>query len=212
MKKFAFTMCAVAMCVAVQAQEKGKVGVAVAAPAKSQASKKVASSTVRAARPLAVTVGLTNGTEIRGTLADSTELPMRTSFGSASIPLAEVAGIRLASEGNATTTVVLHNGDTITGATELNKIVVDTEWGKAEVNGDSLGSILFAQGLKWTSASGLNGVRWSLVSAPQSKGQPIPSGARSTSRNIQPVNGIQSVNGVRTISNGQTGTRVFNGR
>lgn len=211
MKKFVFTLCAFAICVATQAQEKGKTGVAVATP--TQAEKKVASSTVRAARPLAVTVGLTNGTDIRGTLADSTELPMRTSFGSASIPLAEVAGIRLASEGNATTTVVLHNGDTITGATELNKIVVDTEWGKAEVNGDSIGSILFAQGLKWTSASGLNGVRWSLVSSSTGKGQ-APNSARTTTRTSQTTNGIQPVSGVRTIPNSvpSNGTRVFNGR
>ena len=113
--------------------------------------------------PLSAAILLTNGRELVGTLVDTTELPMRTSFGQANIPLSEVAGVKFAQEGNATTTVVLHNGDTLTGATDLPRLSIETEWGKAQINGPNMVSILFSQGLTWVSDKGLNGMRWKLA-------------------------------------------------
>ncbi len=112
------------------------------------------------ARPLSATVQLLGGTELTGTLIVANELEMKTSFGEARIPLSEVAGIKLAPEGNVTTTVVMLNGDTITGATDLRQVNMETVWGKAEVNGTNISSILFSQGLKWKSEQGLSGTRW----------------------------------------------------
>ena len=117
-------------------------------------------------RPLAVTVHLTGGVKLEGTLVSSTQLEMKTSFGEMNVPLSEVAGIRMASEGNATTTVVMHNGDSITGGTEMEMLEIQTEWGRAEVNGVSIDSILFAPGLVWTSENGVAGTRWMLKEGP----------------------------------------------
>jgi hypothetical protein len=103
---------------------------------------------------------------LTGTLLDETELPMRTSFGQASIPLAEVAGIKMAQEGNSTTTVMLHNGDTITGAVDLPRVNIETEWGKAQINGPNVAAILFTPGLEWVKDTGLSGDRWKLVEKP----------------------------------------------
>lgn len=114
-------------------------------------------------RSLSVTVELLSGTELEGTLLEMTELTMKTSFGEASVPLTEVAGVRLAQEGSNSTTVVMHNGDSITGATDLRIVMVETAWGKAEINGPNISSILFSHGLKWTSTSGLGGERWYLA-------------------------------------------------
>ena len=75
----------------------------------------------------------------------------------------EVAGIRFASANDATTTVVMLNGDSITGATDVKLITVETEWGTASINGPSISSIMFVPGLKWNPQSGLNGKRWSLI-------------------------------------------------
>ncbi|MEM1227012.1 MAG: hypothetical protein AAGJ40_15045 [Planctomycetota bacterium] len=114
-------------------------------------------------RPLSVTVALTINAVIEGTLTDTTQLQMQTSFGTASIPLSEVAGIRFASADDATTTVVMLNGDSITGAIDLKLITVETEWGTASVNGTSIASLMFVPGLKWSARDGLNGKRWSLA-------------------------------------------------
>jgi len=113
--------------------------------------------------PLSATVSLTNGTNLAGALVSSTELKMKSSFGEVSIPLSEVAGIKMASDGNATTTVVLHNGDSVTGATQLDIMELQTEWGKAEINCPSIVSILFAQDLQWASDEGVAGTRWRLT-------------------------------------------------
>ncbi|MCM2375012.1 hypothetical protein [Aporhodopirellula aestuarii] len=113
-------------------------------------------------RPLSVTVTLVTNNTIEGTLTDTTQLQMQTSFGTASIPLSEVAGVRFASANDATTTVVMLNGDSITGATDVKLITVETEWGTASINGPSIASIMFVPGLTWNSQTGLNGKRWSL--------------------------------------------------
>ena len=120
--------------------------------------------TTTKARPLSIAVDLINGTNIAGTLTDAVSLEMRTSFGSASIPLSEVAGIRFASADNASTTVVMLNGDSITGATDVKLVTVETEWGTASINGQNISSLLFVPGLAWNPAEGLNGKRWSLIS------------------------------------------------
>ena len=123
---------------------------------------KVASATP-SVRPLSVAVDLISKTRLEGTLTDTTTLEMRTSFGGASIPLSEVAGIRFASAENASTTVVMLNGDSITGATDVKLVTVETEWGTASINGSNISSIMFVPGLNWNPATGLNGKRWDLV-------------------------------------------------
>lgn len=124
---------------------------------------------IPATEPLSVTVQLVFGnTELRGTLLSSTDLAMKTSFGDVTIPLSEVAGVKLASQGNASTTVVMHNGDSITGAWDLERLEVQTEWGLAIIDGTAVNSILFAQGMAWVSEQGLSGTRWALMERPGS--------------------------------------------
>ncbi|MEQ1824434.1 MAG: hypothetical protein ABL921_00740 [Pirellula sp.] len=115
--------------------------------------------------PITVTVDLLGGQTIHGTLTEVTMLPIKTAFGEASVPLVEVAGVRLASAEENSTTVIMKNGDSITGATDLKVISVDTEWGSAKINGSSVKSILLLPDLKWNATIGLNGKRWSLVDA-----------------------------------------------
>ncbi len=139
-------------------------------------------------RPLSVTVDLLSSTEIVGTLTDITSLDMQTSFGTANIPLSEVAGIRFASADDASTTVVMLNGDSITGATDVKLVTVETEWGTAAINGQSVQSILFVPNVVWNPNTGLNGKRWTLVSDKQ-PAPPAASTAPATPSNVpsQPV-------------------------
>lgn len=183
-----------------RAQEEKEAPAAVAVPATVETAPTATDSPVVKVRPLSVLVEINASTQIRGTLVDTSELPMRTSFGQAAIPLSEVAGIKFASEGNATTTVVLHNGDSITGATELDNLLVETEWGKADITGSSISSILFAQGMKWTSAEGLNGVRWTLTTPPKTPAKTTGTSSRTTGTTSRST-------GSRVVP--ASGTRVF---
>ncbi|MFG0266195.1 MAG: hypothetical protein ACF8AM_13770 [Rhodopirellula sp. JB055] len=164
-----------------------------ASPAKAEPTKAVPVQDAGAsakARPLSVTVGLVNDSKIEGTLTDTTQLQMQTSFGTASIPLSEVAGIRFASANDATTTVVMLNGDSITGATDVKLITVETEWGTASINGPSISSLMFVPGLTWNPSDGLNGKRWNLSDI-QKKDTPSrpttnPSTGQSNNRTLSP--------------------------
>ena len=114
--------------------------------------------------PVSVTVNL-GDQQIQGALIETASIEMKTSFGNATFPLAEVAGIKMADSNSAMTTIVLHNGDSVTGAIELQRLKVETTWGSASIKGENVTDVLFSPGLKWSSQSGLNGVRWTLVTA-----------------------------------------------
>ena len=130
-------------------------------------------------RALSVNIDLLNDTKIAGTLTDATMLEMRTAFGVANIPLSEVAGIRFASADNAFTTVVMLNGDSITGATDIKLMTVETDWGVATINGQNISAVLFVPGLAWNPQSGLNGKRWNLANTKTEK-KPEPTVANQT--------------------------------
>ncbi|MEP3927620.1 MAG: hypothetical protein ABJM55_02855, partial [Rhodopirellula bahusiensis] len=119
---------------------------------------------------------------------------MQTSFGTASIPLSEVAGIRFASANDATTTVVMLNGDSITGATDVKLITVETEWGTASINGPSIASLMFVPGLSWNPSDGLNGKRWNLSDIQKNHAPKNPSMPPSTSSPTNPSTPQPSTN------------------
>ena len=136
--------------------------------------------------PLAVTVQLNVGNaELRGTLLSAPEFTVKTSFGELTVPLSEVAGIKLASEGNASTTVIMHNGDSITGAWEFDRIELRTEWGQATIDGAAINSILFAQGMAWVSEKGLSGTRWKLINRPQTQKSQTDEEAAQTAQGLK---------------------------
>ena len=156
-------------------------------------------------RPLTVSVELLGGARLNGTLVDSTSLAMKTSFGEAGIPMTEIAGIRLPSGEDVSSTVVMLNGDSITGATDLKQITIDTEWGSARINGSAVQSLLFVPNVQWNAGSNLSGKRWTLsdvepATAPQSTaatpaGMTRPAPVQSTARPVQQppyriVNGV----------------------
>ncbi len=123
-------------------------------------------------RPITVTVELTDETRIAGTLIDMSTVAMKTAFGEAIIPLAEVAGLHFPSKEDAGTTVVMLNGDSITGTTAIEFIQVETSWGSAKVNGPAISTMLFVPGLAWTNSEGLGGKRWTLSNKPPVKNAP----------------------------------------
>ncbi len=140
-------------------------------------------------RPRTVAADLLSDTKITGTLVDATALQIKTAFGEAQIPLTEIAGVRFAVGQDNSTTVVMLNGDSISGATDLKSLVVETEWGTAKINGQSLVSLLFVPGLQWESTTGLNGKRWGLTEAKPKPGTNlgIPSGSLPSGNSINGV-------------------------
>lgn len=139
-------------------------------------------------RPLTVTTGLTDDTRITGTLLDTNSISVMTAFGEASIPLSEVAGMRFPSAEDTSTTIVMLNGDSITGATDVKFISVETSWGNAKINGQSVSTMLFVPGLTWQSSESLGGKRWTLVEQKPAAAPSAPAPAPRTTVGTQPPN------------------------
>lgn len=178
--------------------------VPVAAPATSSSSSPISRSSsviTRKLQPQSVTIHLLDGMKLSGELTEVDQWTMKTSFGTTNLPLSTVAGMRMAHEGNAMTTVVLHNGDNLTGAVTLDQVVIQTEWGRAEINGNHIASILFTPGLKWTSETGLNGMRWKLTAdeppraTPAAPGQPARPGTTAAAQPQPPRPGVPGAPG-----------------
>jgi hypothetical protein len=110
-----------------------------------------------------------DNTVLTGTLSDTTSIPIKTAFGVAELPLSEVAGIRFPRNEDSSTTVVMLNGDSITGATDLKFAQVETTWGSAKINGQNIASILMVPGLTWQSSDVLGSKRWQLIEAPRNQ-------------------------------------------
>lgn len=131
-------------------------------------------------RPLNVTADLNTNTSIAGTLVEVDVLLIKTAFGEASMPLSEIAGIRFPQGDDVSTSVVMLNGDSITGATDIKMVTVETDWGTAKINGSSIRSILFVPNLQWTSTPGISGKRWALQDAKAAPTSPQPGQPGST--------------------------------
>lgn len=149
-------------------------------------------------RPLTVSATLTDRSIITGTLLDSNSVSIKTAFGEASLPLSEVAGIRFPASDDTSTTVVMLNGDSITGATDLKFIEVETTWGSAKINGQSIGNMLFVPGLAWKATEALGGRRWMLAEKSATENQ---SQQQNTVQSAGGSRQVQPNGGVRTLPN-----------
>lgn len=186
--------------------------VAVAAPVAKAVAVPAARGTAHGAkttthRPLTVSVHLIGGAVLTGTLLDAVELPLKTAFGHVQVPLSEVAGIKLAQEGSPVTTVVLHNGDVFTGATDLKNLFIRTDWGKAEVDGPNVSSILFTNGVRWKSESGFSGSQWKLVAVQQPNTPRQGAHPATASTRVQRTDSSNAVRGRSTTTRRTARTR-----
>ncbi len=118
---------------------------------------------------------LRNQLELSGSPVNVENIQLNSLFGDTKIPLHTIAGIRFAQEGNEQTTVVLLNGDALTGDVNLAELDFVSDWGEATVSGSHLVSVVFRDDLAWSAVNTPNGRRWRLTK--------VQSGATSSSNN-----------------------------
>jgi hypothetical protein len=194
-KLFAPFLAALIVCPLCSAQETA-IAEAVAEPSPANATAPATEATAKPTlRPITVAVTLIDdNSTITGTLVETNSISIKTAFGLAELPLSEVAGVKFPRGEDSATTVVMLNGDSITGATDVKFANVETTWGNARINGQSIASMLMVPGLAWQLSDVLGSKRWQLVEAPRTSsaapgrpGQPLPAGsAGQPSQAIRP--------------------------
>ena len=106
---------------------------------------------------------LSQGLEMKGTPVGFDSIKVETMFGEVDIPMHTIAGIRFAQTGDEQSTIVLLNGDAITGSITISDFNFVSDWGKATVNVANLVSIVFRDDLAWSGINTPNGQRWRLT-------------------------------------------------
>lgn len=109
-----------------------------------------------------VKIQLKEGMVLEGSPVDVESLKMASLFGEANIPLHTIAGIRFAQKADEQSTVVLLNGDALTGEVNISELKCVADWGTATVNVGHIISVVFRPDLTWSSVPTPNGDRWQL--------------------------------------------------
>ena len=110
----------------------------------------------------ALFVRLSDSKRMAGTVEGLSEFLLKTSIGEITVPMDQVAGIKMHTTSDDKAVVVLNNGDSITGIPSISNIELMTDWGKAEIEPEFIESITSTSGAKFRQDSSDFGVRWSL--------------------------------------------------
>ena len=112
-----------------------------------------------------LTLKLRRGLDLQGAPVGMENVELISIIGKVTIPVHTVAGIRFPQKPGEPATVVLHNGDALTGELAMPSVKVISQWGEATVNANELVYANFARNLSWTTDIAMNGGnRWRLTS------------------------------------------------
>ena len=127
-----------------------------------------------------LTLKLRRGLDLQGAPVEMENVELISIIGKVTIPSHTVAGIRFPQKPGEPATVILHNGDSLTGELAMPHIKVISQWGEATVNANELVYANFARNLSWTTDIALNGGnRWRLTSRVSGTNARTPQPTRS---------------------------------
>ena len=106
-------------------------------------------------------VKVTKGTELSGQIVGISELKVESSFGSITIPVTKVDGIKMNADGSGSAAIAFTNGDMVTGKIDMGDLQLKTNWGKAHIKADAIDTISASQYGSFYSDSSGGGWRYS---------------------------------------------------
>lgn len=107
-------------------------------------------------------VRLSDVKSLAGELDEISEITMTTKFGDVTIPMEQIAGIKLHTDEDDSAVVVMVDGDVLTGVPSLPTLQLSTDWGKAEINPEAVQSITTTSNSKFSRQNTDFGTRWTL--------------------------------------------------
>lgn len=127
---------------------------------------------------------LKKGLDLKGTPLNLESVKMTSIIGEIDIPLHTIAGIKFPEKSGDQHTLVLHNGDSLTGDVQLSSVKIVSQWGEALVNTSELTYVVFGDDLRWSNDAGTGKGRWRLSRPPATPAvqRPVTAAARSSTR------------------------------
>lgn len=109
-----------------------------------------------------VFIRLSDVKSIAGDLDSLESITLKCNFGEVTLPMDQIAGIKMHTDENNSAVVILNDGDSITGVPELPTLTLMTDWGKAEVLPEAIQSITTTANSKFARSNTDFGTRWIL--------------------------------------------------
>jgi len=107
-------------------------------------------------------IRLSDVKSLAGELDEISEITLATKFGEVTIPMEQIAGIKLHTDDDDSAVVVFVDGDVLTGVPTLPMLKLSTDWGNAEVNPEAVQSITTTSNSKFSRQNTDFGTRWKL--------------------------------------------------
>ena len=87
---------------------------------------------------------------------------IETKFGKVSMPMDQVAGIKFHIDGKDSAVVVMDNGDTVTGVPVIPAVVLQTDWGQADIEPEFMNALTTTANARFVQENTDFGLRWQL--------------------------------------------------
>ena len=113
-----------------------------------------------------VYVAIQRNDNLSGAIVDLDTLKVETAFGSVSIPMAKVDGIKLHSDAKDNAVIAFKNGDLVTGKLVLDVVKLKTEWGTAHINTDKVETVTNTRNARFYSDTSTGKAVWRFTKSP----------------------------------------------
>ncbi|QEG21117.1 hypothetical protein [Mariniblastus fucicola] len=116
-----------------------------------------------------VYISVARNNDLDGVILDLEALKVETEFGSVSIPMTKVDGIKMHADAKDNAVIAFKNGDLVTGKVVLDIVKLKTEWGTAHINTEKVETITNSKNSKFYSDTSTGKAVWRFTKAPVRK-------------------------------------------
>jgi len=113
-----------------------------------------------------VYVAIARNDNLAGEIVELDTLKVETEFGSVSIPMAKVDGIKMHADAKDNAVIAFKNGDLVTGKVVLEVVKLKTEWGTAHINTDKVETITNTRNARFYSDTSTGKAVWRFSKSP----------------------------------------------
>ena len=113
-----------------------------------------------------VFVAVSRNSELSGSILELDELKVETAFGTVSIPLSKIDGIKMHADAKDNAVIAFKNGDLVTGKVVLEVVKLKTEWGTAHIKTEKVETITNSRNAKFFSDNSTGKAVWRFTRAP----------------------------------------------
>ena len=116
-----------------------------------------------------VYVSIERNNDLSGSIVELETLKVETAFGSVSIPMTKVDGIKMHADAKDNAVIAFKNGDLVTGKVILKVVKLKTEWGTAHINTEKVKTITNSKDSRFFSDTSTGKAVWRFTKAPGRK-------------------------------------------